>query len=136
MHLDKLQFNLPQKWFKDEAKFTTWLWWQIKARWGFRHKISDMDRWLKPMDVMFAYDGIVWWIEIKCITEMNSKPYKRLRWSCPQNPWWQVKWLTTLMNNWWCALVIFYNKKINEYKIIDFKDFHLDSNISFTCTQD
>jgi hypothetical protein len=134
MHLDDLKFNLPEKWFKDEASFTTYFGRQIKEKWGFFHKISDADRWLKPMDAVFALNGIVWWIEFKITDSMKSKPYTKLRWSCPQNSWWQVKWLTTLMNNWWTSLVILYNRKVNAYKIIDFKDFHLDTNIDFTCS--
>jgi len=134
MLLDKLQFKLPEKWFKDEASFSSWFGSKLRENWGFWHKMSDMDRWTKPFDAIFALEWIVGWIEFKIVDSISSKPYKKLRWSCPENPWWQVKGMSTLLKNWGKSLVILYNRKVNEYIIIEFQNLFLDTIIHFPCT--
>ena len=109
-----LQFPLPAKWFKNEAEFTTRFGRQIKERWGFRHKISDMSIELKPFDWILALNWYVAAVEIKVSDHKHKVDvYKMLR----DN---QKTWLAKYKKNWWNSLVIYYNKIINEYFIREY----------------
>lgn len=117
-----LKFTCPDKGFKNEAEFTTRFGKQIKDRWGFFHKISDYSLWFKPFDVIFAYKGIAWAIELKYTKHWSCTPFDMLRGSTPKKPWTQVKSLGEYQENGWKSLIIVYSSKENNYIIISFSD--------------
>jgi len=126
-----LDFQLPEKVFKNEALFL-WRYGKcIRDNWCFYHKISDADPRTKPFDsfTMIQWFGIA--IEAKKIDWYTCYPYQLLRGSSIKNPWWQVKWLTDWGNNWWVSLVIVYSKKAHKYKIFDFKDLTFNTKYIF-----
>lgn len=129
--MNEMMFRLPERWFKNEASFTTWFWKNIKDGGWFFHKISDADRWLKPFDALMAYKGKTYWIEFKFCKWNSCKPYNLLRWSSSKNPWSQVLWLQKYAANWGISLVIVYNHKYNIYKVFDFTDLSLDYKYEF-----
>lgn len=130
MAINKLYFTCPDRWFKNEAEFTTWFWKQIKDRWGFFHKISDESSNMKPCDAIFAFDWISWLIEFKYQKTKKCKPFYLLRGSWPSKPWFQVKWLQLNQRNGWLSLVVVYNKNKNMFTVIDFS--FLQSNVDYT----
>ena len=125
-NLNLLMFWMPENKFENEAKFTTWFLGQIKKRWWFAFKISDMDPRTKPCDSIFAYNGISWLIEFKFVKLSSTVPFAHLRWSSPSNPWWQVEWLTRYAMNveksYWKSLICIYSQKEHNYKIFDIRD--------------
>lgn len=111
-----LQFPLPNKIFRNEAEFTIWFGRQIKEKWWFRHKISDMSIELKPFDAILALDWYVAAVEIKVSDHKHKiNVSKMLR----DN---QRSWLSKYKKNWWNALVIYYNKIVNKYFIREYTD--------------
>lgn len=111
-----LQFPLPNKIFRNEAEFTSWFGRQIKDKWWFWHKISDMSIELKPFDAILALDWYIAAVEIK-VSDHKQKVNvtKMLR----DN---QRSWLSKYKKNWWNALVIYYNKICNKYFIREYTD--------------
>lgn len=128
---EKLLFSLSKK-CKSESDFTSWYGSEIKKRGWFFHKISDMDIRPKPFDAIMAWDGIIWAIEFKSVWVLKScHPFRLLRWSSPSKPWSQVKGLQWFQDNWWLSLVIVFNKLLQQYKVIDFKDIDFNTKITF-----
>jgi hypothetical protein len=124
-------FVCPDKWFKSEALFTTWFWWQIQ-KWGwFFYKISDESRWLKPFDWLISYNWLVAAVELKYTKYGSCFPFQMLRWSSSKNPWSQVKSLTDWQKNGWKSLVIVYSAKKNMYVVLDFAGLAFTSHITF-----
>lgn len=114
MNLDKLFFTLPTKWFKNEAEFTTWFWKQIKDKWWFFWKLSDMDIRLKPFDAFMQWDWLNCAIEFKKWNNKNKvNVYKLLETN-------QIIWLEKYQANWWNALIIYYSIFHNKYYIYDY----------------
>ena len=83
-----------------------------------------MDRRIKPYDAVFCYKWFSGCIEFKYTKTKSRYPYKLLKGSSVKNPWWQVKWLWEVIENWWFALVIIYNSIIKSYRIYDFSSLY------------
>lgn len=128
--IEVLSFKLIKS-VKNEAEFTSRFGGEIKKRAWFFHKISDIDRRLKPFDAMFALGGLVWAIEFKCIAGKSCYPYRLLRWSSVKNTGGQVKGLVEFQNNGGTSLVIVYSKKVREYKVLQFIDIDFNTHVTF-----
>lgn len=122
-------FKCPDKWFKNEAEFTTRFWKQIKDRWWFFHKISDYSLWFKPFDAICALDWEVMAIEFKHIKWASCVPFELLRGSSPKKPWTQVQSLDSFERNGWNSTIIVYSQKNNKYIVLDFSDENLHSKV-------
>lgn len=127
-------FEVPEWWFKNEAKFTTWFWRKCKDKGYFFFKISDSDLRLKPADAIMQADGQSFLIEFKAISAKTYfYPYRLLSWSKPSKPWSQVLGLSDFEKNGWNSLIIVYNKVTNEYYILRFSEVDFNTKFYVRC---
>lgn len=123
-------FNCPDKWFKNEAEFTTWYGKKIKEQWGFFHKISDYSLGFKPFDAICALKWKVCAIEFKYTKNWSCVPFDMLRGSSAKKPWTQVQSLESFEKNGWISLIIVYSQKSNRYITLSFSDENLHSKVT------
>lgn len=111
--IDKI-FTLPDKPFPTEAKFSARLWRQIHDEWWAWYKISDMSADNKPCDHIFWLKWVCWWLEVKIWDEKQRvNIHSKLR---PN----QIFFLKRYQDNWWLALVWYYNKFYNRFFVMQY----------------
>lgn len=101
------------KLFKNEKDFTADFWRYVKHEWGFWHKLSDMDNWLKPFDAIVVLDH-TYFVEFKMGDEKwKTDAYKKLR---PN----QIAGLRKVAENGGHAFVIYYNRFMQKFYVRQF----------------
>lgn len=112
-----LEFAMEnQKPFKNEKEFTNRFGKQIRDRWGFWHKISDMSLEHKPCDAIIGLWWYTWLCEIK-VSDHKRKVdvYNMLR---PN----QKRGLKRRQKNGGTSIVVYYNKHHHQYFVLNFDE--------------
>jgi len=113
---NKFYFELPDKAFESEAKFTSRFWKQIINNKWFRHKISDQSSWNKPCDSIVWLFWKTFLLEIKVWKNKTKVDvFNMLR---PN----QKFFLQRRQDNWWTSIVIYYSKYHNEYTVMNYSN--------------
>ena len=105
----------PEKWFLTESKFTTWWLWELKKKWFWKKKWSDMSQERKPYDCNIATPFGDYYVEVKIIRKWDNFSFDQFE---PN----QIKALEDLTKLWRNAIVVIYSIKENSYKVILYKD--------------
>lgn len=105
---------MPIKPFRLEKEFTTFFAKQLKEKWFFWHKISDLDIRAKPVDSIIRTHLESYFCEIKVI--------KKDEFSFDQFQPNQIKALEEISKLWWKAIVVIYSVEYNSYIVEDFSE--------------